>query len=198
MCGISATAKPPPSVVGDGEARPLHGDRPFLGDVAQQARAVRRTRSAFRRPPPRRCARNRSRRHGPGRSGRRERPAGPQGRLEIDPRPGLEGPERRPLERLRNRVEGDRVARNGDDREAHTVDRHRVPRARLRRRARCRNLEAHTGGAALVRDDLANLSNEAGEHVSPRRRASRPSRGRSPRVARARRERRSRARRAAR
>ncbi len=86
-------------------------------------------------------------------------------RLEVDPRPRLEGSERRPCQSLRDRIERQLPVPHADHRQADAVDRDRVSERRVRRGLARSEHEPDARFAAVERDDLADLADQPGEHT---------------------------------
>ena len=114
-----------------------------------------------------------------------ERLSRAQRRLEVDPRPAVEGSEARPVERLRHGVERELVAAGCHDRQADAVDRDRVAELRHRRRRPGPRSSAGRPPARPRRETTVRrpLGSDPVNTSSRRRRATRPSRARPSRAA---------------
>src|SRR3954447_14318862 len=95
-----------------------------------------------------------------------ERLAGAQRRLDVYVIPGAQPSERRPLERLGDRVEGDAPVRDANGGEADAVDGHRVAGRRLCGGAGRLDGQADAGGAAVDGRNAPELADDAGEHAT--------------------------------
>ena len=106
VCGMTATANPSPSTLGDGQAHAVDRDRALLDDVARAAPAAPSTATRVEPSGERFAVRRlaRPRRRGPARGGRPRRSASRRGRSRFTGSPARERAEGGALEGLDHRV----------------------------------------------------------------------------------------------